>query len=65
MHPLIISQIAADRHREMLARAEQERLARQVVAMARASRRAERAQRAERQNRRVRRLVFRLRPQQH
>jgi hypothetical protein len=61
MHPLITSQIAADRHREMLAHAEQERLARQVVAMARA---AQRAERAVRPRRRAARLVFRLRPEQ-
>lgn len=59
MHPLIAGQIAADRHREMLAKAEQERLARQVVAMAR----AQRAERALRPRRRAR-LVFRLRPEQ-
>jgi hypothetical protein len=61
MHPLITSQLAADRHRDMLAQAEQERLARHVVAMARASRRAERAARP---RRRAARLVFRLRPEQ-
>jgi hypothetical protein len=61
MHPLITSQIAAARQRDMLAQAEQERLARQVVAMARASQRAERAGRP---RRRAARLVFRLRPEQ-
>jgi hypothetical protein len=61
MHPLISSRIAADRHREMLAQAEQQRLARQAVAMARASRRAERPARP---RRRAARLVFRLRPEQ-
>jgi hypothetical protein len=61
MHPLITSQIAADRQRDMLAQAEQERLARQVVAMARAAQRAERAVRPGRRAR----LVFRLRPEQH
>jgi hypothetical protein len=61
MHPLITSQIAADRHREMLAQAAQERLAREVVAMARAARRAERA---ERPRRRGARLIFRLRPEE-
>jgi hypothetical protein len=61
MHPTITSQIAADRHREMLALAERERLARHVVAMARASRRADRAVRP---TRRAARLVFRLRPEQ-
>jgi hypothetical protein len=45
MHPLIISQLAADKRREMLAQAEQDRLAKQFAALARASRRAERAQR--------------------
>jgi hypothetical protein len=62
MHPLITSQIAADRQRDMLAQAEQERLARQVVAMTRAARRAERAVRPRRQ---AARLVFRPRPEQH
>jgi hypothetical protein len=61
MHPLITSQIAADRRRDMLAQAEQERLARQVVAMTRASRRA---QRAARPRGRAARLVLRLRPEQ-
>lgn len=60
MHPLITGRIAADRHREMLARAEQERLARQVRTMARASQRAERAVLP----RRRARLAFRLRPEQ-
>jgi hypothetical protein len=62
MHPLITSRIAADRQRDMLAQAAQERLARQVVATARASQRSERA---ERPRRRAARLVFRLRPEQH
>jgi hypothetical protein len=61
MHPLITSQIAADRQRDMLAQAEQERLARRVVAMTRASQRAERAARP---RRRAAHLVFRLRPEQ-
>jgi hypothetical protein len=62
MHPLITSQICAARQRDMLAQAEQDRLARQVVAMARASQRAERAVRP---RGRAARLVFRLRPEQH
>jgi hypothetical protein len=61
MHPLITSQIAADRQRDMLAQAEQERLARQVVAMARAARGPGRPGRP---RRRAARLVFRLHPEQ-
>ena len=45
MHPMIISQLAAENRRDMLARAERDHLASQLAAMARASRRAERAQR--------------------
>jgi hypothetical protein len=39
-HPHLSSQITSDRHSEMLANAEQHRLARQLRAQARASRRA-------------------------
>jgi hypothetical protein len=45
MHPMITSQLAAENRRDTLARAERERLASQLAAMARASRRAGRAQR--------------------
>jgi hypothetical protein len=47
-HPHLSSQIASDRHRDMLANAEQHRLARQLRAQARASRPARRAQRLRR-----------------
>ena len=43
-HPYIASQVAKQRHRESLAQAEQHRRARQVLALARASRRAGRAE---------------------
>ncbi len=56
MHPLITSQLAAARHQEMLAQAEQQRLVRQAIAQARALQRAERPQR---QVRRAARLVLR------
>jgi thiamine pyrophosphate-dependent acetolactate synthase large subunit-like protein len=49
VHPHVASQFARERHREMLAQAEQQRLARQLVKLARASRRAERAERRMRQ----------------
>ncbi len=45
MYSDLASQLARERQRDVLARAEQQRLARQVVALARASRRAERAER--------------------
>jgi hypothetical protein len=45
MHPMIISQLAAEKRREMLARAERGRLASQLAVLVRASRRAARAQR--------------------
>ena len=44
-HPYLSSQIASYRHRDMIASAEQHRLARQLRAQARASRPARRAQR--------------------
>jgi hypothetical protein len=44
-HPMITSQLAAENRRDMLARAERDRLPSQLAAMARASRRAGRAQR--------------------
>jgi hypothetical protein len=45
MYSDLASQLARERQRDVLARAGQQRLARQVVALARASRRAERAER--------------------
>jgi thiamine pyrophosphate-dependent acetolactate synthase large subunit-like protein len=45
MHPEILSLLASERHRDMLADAEQQRLARQLVSFRRASRRADRAER--------------------
>ncbi len=45
MHSDLASQLARERQRDMLAQAEQQRPARLVVALARASRRAERAER--------------------
>jgi hypothetical protein len=47
-HPHLSSQIASDRHRDMLVQAEQQRLARQLRAQARASRPARRTQRLRR-----------------
>jgi hypothetical protein len=47
--PYLASQLANERQREMLAHAEQKRQARQVGALARASRRAVRAERRMRQ----------------
>ena len=44
-HPDIGRQLASERQRDMLAQAEQHRLARRFAAVARASRRAERAER--------------------
>jgi hypothetical protein len=58
MHPLIISQLAAEKRRDMLAQAEQDRRAKQAAALARASRRVERAQR---EMQKARRLALRLR----
>ncbi len=58
MHPLITGQLAAARQQEMLARAEQQRLTRQAIAHAKATRRA---QRSEHQARRAVRLVLRPR----
>ncbi len=49
MHPYVASQLAGERRRDMLAQAQQQRQAQQVVALARASRRAERAERRMRQ----------------
>jgi hypothetical protein len=56
IHPLIASQVAAERQREFIARAEQHR----VVKEAKALRRAERSPRPERQIRRATRLALRL-----
>jgi len=58
VHPYFSSQLASERRREMLAQAEQQRLARRLVILARASRRAERA---ERRMRRAMRRAVRLR----
>ena len=58
MHPHVLGQLAGERRREMLAQAEQQRRARQLVALARASGRAERA---ERRMRRAVRKALRLR----
>jgi hypothetical protein len=58
MHPLMVSQLAAERRRDMLAQAERDRRASQLAALARASRRAERAQR---QLQKARRLALQLR----
>ena len=58
MHPEILSQLASERRRDMLADAGQQRLARQLVAFRRASRRADRA---ERHMRRAARRALRLR----
>ena len=48
-HPDVASQLAKQRHREMLAQAKRQRRVRQIVALARASRRAQRAERRMRQ----------------
>jgi hypothetical protein len=56
-HPYISSALTGDRQREMLARADQQRLVRQLRDHARASRRAERARRP----RRALRTALRLR----
>jgi len=58
LHPAISSQLVAEKHREMLAQAEQDRRASQLASLARASRRAERAKR---QMLKARRLTLRLR----
>ena len=58
VHPAILSDLAAEKRRDLLAQAEQSRRARQASALSRASRRAERAQR---QVQKARRLVLRLR----
>jgi hypothetical protein len=57
MHPYLASQIVAERQRDMLAHAQQQRTARRLTALARASRQAERAgQRARRALRTAARL---------
>lgn len=58
MHPYLTGQLAADRRREMLAQAEQQRQARRLITVARASRLAERAERG---MRRATRKALRLR----
>lgn len=45
MHPVITSQLAAEKRRDMLAQAEQDRRAWQLASLARAERRADRARR--------------------
>jgi hypothetical protein len=55
-----LTQLAADRHRQRLAAAEQQRPAQRLLALARATRRAERA---ERRLRRAARQARRLRAQ--
>ena len=57
-----LTQLAADRHRQQLAAAEQQRPAERALALARATRRAERA---ERRLRRAARQARRLRAQLH
>jgi hypothetical protein len=49
LQPLMAGQLAKELHRQMLAQAEQQRLARQLRALTRASRRARRAERRLRQ----------------
>ena len=49
MHPYVASQLARERRRDMMAQAQRQRRARQLMALARASRRAERAERRMRQ----------------
>jgi hypothetical protein len=60
VHPQVLRQLADDRHREMLAQAEQHRLMRQVSGPARASQPTGRAMR---RMRRATRMVRRLRSQ--
>jgi len=45
MHPVITSQLATEKRRDMLAKAEQDRKAWQLASLARAERRADRARR--------------------
>ena len=49
MHPYVASQLARERHRDMLAQAQRQRRARQPMSLARASRRADRAEQRMRQ----------------
>jgi hypothetical protein len=58
LHPMMTSQLAAEKRRDMLAQGEKDRLTRELAAVARATRRAERAQR---QPRKAARLILRLR----
>lgn len=61
MHPYALSQLAGEWRRDLLAQARQQSVARQLAALARASRRAERAERRSRQaTRRARQLRARL-----
>jgi len=58
MHPVITSQLAAEKRRDMLAQAKQDRQAWQLASLARAERRADRARR---QLRKAARLTLRIR----
>jgi hypothetical protein len=58
MHPVITSQLAAEKRREMLAQAKHDRQAWQLASLARAERRADRARR---QLRKAARLTLRVR----
>ena len=58
MHPYVASRLARERHRDMLAHAHQQRTARRLTTLARASRQAERAGR---RARRALRTAARLR----
>jgi hypothetical protein len=58
LHPHMVGQLVAEKRRDMLAQAEQDRRASQSAALARASRRAERAQR---KMHKAARVVLRLR----
>jgi len=49
LHPYVASQLANERHRDLLAQAQRQRLGQQLRALARASRRAERAEERMRQ----------------
>jgi hypothetical protein len=58
MHSYLVSQLASDRHCQMLAHAEQQRPARQLLALRKPSRRTDRT---ERRIRRAGRTALRLR----
>ena len=61
VHPYLAAQLAKERHREMVAQAQQQRRGRQLAALARAGRRAEPA---ERRMRRAVRVALQLRAEQ-